>query len=277
MLKSLLLAMVASVALMGAARAGTVDEIKARGSLIVGVEAKNPPGVYRDGNDIVGYDVDIAKYVADKLGVKLQLVDTDWDGILPALNAGKFDAIFSSMSITKDRLSKVNFSNPYNSGSMSFLVYADSDIKTAHDMAGKKLGVAIGSFYVKPIDAYSQKLQAQSLQPIETDTYNSLPDVLTDLMNKRIDAAIERPVTFRLWEKQTGQDPSKFRIIPDLTDIIATANVHGAAVPKTNDSLLALINTTLDEMRSNGKLQELQAKWLGGPVDVPATIPDNIP
>ena len=277
MIRSLLYAVGLGVSLIGAAHAATLDKIKARGSLIVGVEAKNPPGVYRDGNDIVGYDVDIAKYVADKLGVKLQLVDTDWDGILPALNAGKFDAIFSSMSISKDRLAKVNFSNPYNSGAMSFLVYADSGITTAKEMSGKRLGVAIGSFYTKPLATYNQKLQAQDAQPIDTETYNSLTDVLTDLQNKRIDAAIERPVTFHLWEKQTGQDASKFRIIPDLTEIITTSNVHGAAVPKGNDALLAFINTTLSEMRENGKLEELQAKWLGGPVDVPATIPDNIP
>ncbi len=245
--------------------------------MIVGVEAKNPPGVFRKGNDIVGYDVDIAGYVADKLGVKLELVDTDWDGILPALNAGKFDAIFSSMSITKDRLAKVNYSNPYNSGAMGLLVYGDSGIKSVNDMSGKKLGVGIGSNYIKSIEAYNSKLQAQGLEPIEIPTYNSLTDVLTDLINKRIDAAIERPVVFGLWEKQTHQPAGKFRFISDLSEIITTSNVHGAAVPKNNEALLAFINATLDEMRQNGKLEELQVKWLGGPVDVPTTIPSNIP
>ena len=277
MFKRALYALAIGLGLAGAVSAQSVDAIKARGTLLVGVEAKNPPAVYREGNEIVGFDVDVAKYVADRMGVKLELVDTDWEGILPALNAGKFDTIFSSMSITKDRLAKVNYSNPYNVGSMTFLVYANSGIKTAKDMAGKKLGVGIGSHYIEAIDAYNTKLQAEGLSPIEMVTYNSLTDVLTDMGNKRIDAAIERAVAFHLWERKTGQDKAKYVIISDLSDIITTSNVYGAAVPKANDSLLAFINDTIKEMRENGKLAELQTKWLGGTQDIPATIPDNIP
>ena len=277
MKRRLFLSFAFAACLTSGAFASTLAEIKARGTLLVGVEAKNPPAVYRDGDNIVGYDVDVAKYVADKLGVKIEFVDTEWSGILPALIANKFDTIFSSMSITKDRLAKVNYSNPYNTGSMTFLVFADSSINSAHDMAGKRLGVAIGSHYVSEIEEYNKKLQAQGLQPITMQTYNSLVDVLTDMANKRVDAAIERPVTFHMWEKETNQDEAKYRIIPDLSEIISTSNVYGAAVPKGNDELLKFINTTVAEMQANGKIKELQTKWLGGAQDVPATIPANIP
>lgn len=257
--------------------ASTLAEIKARGTLLVGVEAKNPPGVYRDGNDIVGYDVDVAKYIADKMGVKVEFVDTDWDGILPALIANKFDTVISTMSITTDRLKKVNYSNPYNMGSFTFLVNSDSGIKVAKDMSGKKLAVAIGSNYIPAFEAYNKKLQAAGSAPIELQTYNSLPDALTDFGNKRVDAAIAQAVTFRGWEKATGLDPAKYQIIPDLTDIITATNVMGAAVPKGNDTLLAFINDTIKEMRGNGKMNEFTTKWYGAPIDVPATIPATIP
>lgn len=277
MIRRILYAIAVGAVLIGAASAGTLDQIKARGTLLVGVEAKNPPAVYRVGNEIVGFEVDVATYVAEKLGVELQLVDTAWSGILPALMADKFDTIISSMSVTKARLEKVNYSNPYNVGPMNFLVYSDSGINTAGDMAGKTLGVPIGSHYVKSIEEYNKKVEAQGQQPIKIQTYDSLVDVLTDLGNKRVDAAIERAVTFRLWQKNTNQQEGKFRIIPDLTEIIDTSNVYGAAVPKGNDSLLEFINATILEMRQNGKLKELHLKWLGQEQDVPLTIPDNIP
>lgn len=263
--------------MFGVASAGTLEQIKERGTLLVGVEAKNPPAVYRSGNEIVGFDVDVATYVAGKLGVKIEFVDTAWSGILPALVADKFDTIISSMSVTKDRLAKVNYSNPYNVGPLTFLVYSDSGIKTARDMAGKRLGVAIGAHYIGTIEAYNKKLQAQGLEPIKMQTYDSLVDVLADLRNKRVDAAIERTVTFKLWQKETKQEESKYFNITDLSEIISTSNVYGAAVPKGNDGLLNFINQAIADMKADGKLQEAQIKWLGGPRDVPATIPDNIP
>lgn len=277
MFRLALSAIAIGMSLVGVSHAGTLAEIKARGTFRVGVEAKNPPGVFRQGNTIVGYDVDIAKYVADKIGVKIEYVDTEWSGILPALIADKFDAIFSSMTISKARLEKVNFSIPYNFGAMGLLVDGNSSIKTARDMSGKRLGIAIGSFYVKPIEEFNKKLRAEGLAPIETPTYDSLVDVLTDLQNKRIDAAIERPVTFRLWQKNTNQAKDRFRFIQDLTEIMTTVNAHGAAVAKGNDELLAFINTTITELHANGKLTELQNKWLDGAFDVPLAIPRDIP
>lgn len=277
MIKTALKAFAVTIGLTSALTAGTIDEIKERGVFLVGAEAKNPPAVYRVDNEIVGYDVDIAKYVADKLGVKLEIVDTAWSGILPALVADKFDAIFSSMSITNARLEKVNYSNPYNTGAMTFLVYADSGIVTAADMSGKTLGVAIGAHYIPAFEAYNAQLEAAGKAPIKLQTYDSLSDVLADLQNKRVDAAVERTVTFGLWQERTKQDPANFHNITDLTEIIKTSNVYGAAVPKDNDELLNFINETITEMRENGKLEELQIKWLGAPKDVPLTIPANIP
>ncbi len=277
MFKKALFALAVGIGLAGSVSAQSVDDIKARGTLLVGVEAKNPPGVYRDGDAIVGYDVDVATYIANKLGVKVEFVDTDWSGILPALTAGKFDTVISTMSITTDRLKKVNYSNPYNVGTFNLLVHADSGITDVKGMAGKKLGVAIGSNYIPAFEAYNAAQVAAGAAPIELVTYNSLPDALTDLGNKRMDAAIAQAVTFRVWEKQTSQDPASFTLIPDLTDIIKTTNVVGAAAPKDNPTLLAFINDTIAEMEANGKLNEMMTKWYGGTENIPATIPANIP
>ena len=277
MIRRAFLAIAIGLGLMGAAYAGTLEEIKARGTLIVGVEAKNPPGVFRQGNEIVGYDVDIAKYIAERMGVQIQFVDTEWSGILPALIAGKFDVIISSMTISNARLEKADYSIPYNYGAMGFLVNSDSGIQVARDMSGKRLGVAIGSFYVKPLEEFNKKLVAEGKPEIQLTTYDSLVDVLTDLQNGRIDAAIERPVTFKLWQKNTSQPDGKYLFIQDLTEIIQAVNVHGAATVKGNDTLREFINECIRELHENGKLAEFQNKWLDGSFDVPLEIPAVLP
>lgn len=268
---------VGATAPMSSTSAATVDEIKARGTLIVGAEAVVPPFVYREGNAIVGFEADVAAHVADKLGVKLEILDTSWSGLLPALIVGKLDTVMSGMTITKERLNKVDFSAPYTIAKQGVLVRADSSINAARDLAGKRLGYPIGSPDFQNLKDYSQQLQSEGLQPIEIPLYESPADILADLKNRRLDAAMSKIVTLRLQLKTLPE--GEFRIVPlsDIEQINRFTNVSGAAVAKGNESLLTFINETLQEMRDSGKLNELHMKWLGGSMDVPATIPDNIP
>jgi len=131
---------------MRPASADTLDEVNKRGTLVVGLEAEYVPyEFYKDGK-IVGYDPDIIERFVDKLGVKAQLVDTAWNGIIPALYASKFDVIISGMTITRERSEKVLFSMPYADASTVILLRASEDqIKTAEDLSGKILGVGLGS------------------------------------------------------------------------------------------------------------------------------------
>ena len=108
------LALVAAIVTgVTAASATTLDDIKKRGELVIGLEAQYTPYEFFKDGEIIGYDVDILNKIANKLGVKLDLVDTEWNGIIPALLARKFDAILSGMTITKERAVKLNFSMPY--------------------------------------------------------------------------------------------------------------------------------------------------------------------
>src|SRR5215467_9100859 len=102
-----------AVAMLSSAHAGTLDDIKKRGEMVVGMEVAYVPYEFFKDGQIIGYDVDIANKFAEKLGVKAKFVDTEWNGILPALIAKKFDTILSGMTITKERAEKLNFSMPY--------------------------------------------------------------------------------------------------------------------------------------------------------------------
>ena len=127
------------------AYADTLDEIKKRGEMVIGMEAAYVPYESIQDGKIIGFDCDIGQHFADKLGVKVKFVDTEWSGIIPALYTKKFDAILSGMTITKDRAEKVLFSQPYAEASNMVLIRATDDtIKTAADLSGKKVGSQLG-------------------------------------------------------------------------------------------------------------------------------------
>jgi len=133
-----------------------LDEIRARGELVVGSDAAYPPFEFvdKDGN-IVGIDIDIAKAIADHLKVKLRVVNTSFDGIIPALLAKKFDMIISAMTITPERAKQVDFSIPYyNAGQLITVREDDNRIKSEKDLQGKIVAVQLGTtgqFYAESL------------------------------------------------------------------------------------------------------------------------------
>lgn len=145
-------ALAAGIAGLGAvplamAQPTTLAAIRQAGRLRIGCEATYPPFTYRDAGRIVGDDVDLATEMCADLGVQPEFIDTQWSGVIPALYAGWFDIIMSSMSYTKPRMERVGFSIPYAEAGQSLLIRARdaNTIKTIEDMSGKVLGVKRGS------------------------------------------------------------------------------------------------------------------------------------
>ena len=171
--------------------------MKKRGTLVVGMEAAYVPYEFFKDGKIIGYDPDIIDHFVRKLGVKAQLVDTAWNGIIPALYAKKFDVIVSAMTITKERAEKVLFSMPYADASNVILLRANEDrIKTADDLSGKIVGVQIGSAAAGIIKTFEAKLK-DSGKPGYADVkqYEHYPEAYQDLLNKRIDAVVNSKST----------------------------------------------------------------------------------
>ena len=164
-------------AIRPARAADTLAEVKKRGTLIVGMEAAYVPYEFFKDGKIIGYDPDIIDVWAPKLGVKPQLVDTAWNGIIPALYANKFDVIISAMTITKERAEKVLFSMPYADASNVILLRANEDkIKTADDLSGKIVGVQIGSAAAGIIKTFEAKLKAAGKPGFaDVKQYRALP------------------------------------------------------------------------------------------------------
>jgi polar amino acid transport system substrate-binding protein len=255
------------------ARADTLDEVKKRGSLIVGMEVAYVPYEFFKDGVIVGYDPDIIADAMPKLGVKAQLIDTAWNGIIPALYAKKFDCIISAMTITAERAQKVLFSMPYADASNVIFLRADETIvKTADDLSGKVIGVQLGSAAAVIAKAFEDKMKAKGLAGYkEMKQYEHYPEAYQDLLNKRTDAVINSKSTLMV---VMNDAPGKFKIIPGISDVTA---YFGMAFRKEDAALQGFFNTQLAEMKTDGRLDKLQVKWFGATMPTPNTIPEVLP
>jgi polar amino acid transport system substrate-binding protein len=266
-------ASILSMASIGRARADALDEVKKRGTLIVGTEAAYVPYEFFKDGKIIGYDPEIADQIVPKIGVKSEFIDTQWSGIIPALYAKKFDCIISAMTITKERAEKVLFSMPYADASNVILLRANEDkIKTADDLSGKIVGVQLGSAAASIIKVFETKLKAAGKPGYgDVKQYEHYPEAYQDLLNKRTDAVVNSRSTMMVVMRDA---PGKFKMIAGVSDITA---YFGMAFRKEDTALRDFVNTQLAAMKQDGTLGKLQEKWFGGTMDTPNTVPEILP
>ncbi|HEX3953562.1 MAG TPA: transporter substrate-binding domain-containing protein [Stellaceae bacterium] len=258
---------------IGAARADTLEEVKKRGTLIVGTEAAYVPYEFIKDGKIIGYDPDIIDIMVKNLGVKAQIIDTAWSGIIPSLYANKFDCIISAMTITKERAEKVLFSMPYAEASNVILLRADEErIKSADDLSGKVIGVTLGSAAAGIIKAFEAKLKEKGKPGYaEVKQYEHYPEAYQDLINKRVDAVVNSKSTMMVVMKDA---PGKFKMIGGISEITA---YFGMAFRKEDAALQGFVNTQLADLKKDGTIAKLQEKWFGGTMDSPNEIPAVLP
>jgi polar amino acid transport system substrate-binding protein len=261
------------LSLIGSAHADTLDDIKKRGEMVIGLEAAYVPYESIKDGKIIGFDCDIGQHFADKLGVKVKFVDTEWSGIIPALYTKKFDAILSGMTITGERAQKVLFSQPYAEASNMVLIRASDDrIKSAADLSGKNVGAQLGSAGSQVAKKYEEKLKAEG-KPGFTDTklYEHYPEAYADLMAKRLDGVVNSMSTLMVVMQQ---QPGLFRQVGGIQDIKAWV---GMAFRKDDTALLKFVNDEFTAMKKSGELTALQQKWFGATFETPNSVPDTLP
>ena len=257
----------------GWARADTLDEIRKRGEMVIGMEAAYVPYESIQDGKIVGFDCDIGQHFADKLGVKVKFVDTEWSGIIPALYTKKFDAILSGMTITKDRAEKVLFSQPYAEASNMVLIRATDDtIKSAADLSGKKVGAQLGSAGSQVAKKFEDALKAQGKPGFaDMKLYEHFPEAYADLMTKRLDGVVNSMSTLMVvMQQQKGL----FRQVGGIQDIKAWV---GMAFRKDDTALQKFVNDEFSAMKKSGELTALQSKWFGATFATPDSVPDTLP
>ncbi len=255
------------------AQADALADIKQQGELAVGMEAAYVPYEYFDAGQIVGYDCDLAKAIAGKIGVKVRFVDTAWDGVIPALYANKFSAIMSAMTITRARAEKVLFSMPYGDASNMILLRASGDpVTTADELSSHGVGAQLGSAGAQVARDFEAKLKADGKSGYtDFKLYEHYPEAYLDLQNHRIDAVINSLSSLNIVMKD---QPGKYKVIGGIQSIKA---YFGMAFRKDDTSLQAAANEILGAMKANGTLAALQTKWFGATMETPNVVPATLP
>lgn len=250
-----------------AATGDLLARIKGNGEIIMVTNAQFPPFEYLgDDGAVAGVDRDIAQAIADKIGVKLTVKDTQFDSILGELTAGKSDIALAGLTVTPDRAEEVDFSDSYFTSIQYFIVPEGSDIKTVEDLAGKRVGVQRGTTGDILMDeanngAYEDDVKVKD-GVLEDSNAEIVPmqsaiEATQDLINGRLDAVVIDKLPA---ESLVAQNEGKGLTCFELTyaDGSKTDEQYAVAVPKGEDSasLLAVINEVISELKANGKLDE---------------------
>jgi polar amino acid transport system substrate-binding protein len=245
------LALAATVSVLSAFAGATLAADK----LVIGTEGAYPPfnNLQSDGT-LTGFDVDIAKALCDEMKVECTFVTQDWDGIIPALQAKKFDAIIASMSITAERKEKVDFTNKYYNTPPAIAVPKDSTITEATEagLDGKILGAQASTTHSNYGEAHMKKA--------ELKLYPTAEEYKLDLVNGRVDAVIDDVVVLSEWLK--SEDGACCKILGTLPiDPVINGEGAGIAVRKRDDALREKFNAAIKAIRDNGKYKEINAKY----------------
>lgn len=235
------------------ASGNTLSEIKEKGELTIGLDDTFPPMEYRnDKNELVGFDIDFAEAIAKELGVKVKFVPSAWDGILPGLDAKRFDIILSSMNVTEEREKQVDFVEYFGAGQIVAVKAGNPlNIQSVNDLKGKVVGVQMGS---------TGETAADSIEDTkEVKKYNTNTDVFNDMGLGRVDAAVIGEMVGRYYMTSS---PGVFEVVGESFQI----QPMGIAVRKGDTELREALETTVQNLKDNGTLAEISEEWFGADI-----------
>jgi polar amino acid transport system substrate-binding protein len=232
--------------------------IQDNGKLVLGLDDAFPPMGFRDdNNDIVGFDIDLAQAVCDKLGVKLELQPIEWDAKEQELNTKNIDCIWNGLSVTPENQENMTLSNSYMANEISLVVKKDSTIAAMADMAGKKLAVQSGSSAEETLDADGNKAFKDSLGQI--NPFGDYVTALMDLETGNSDAVLMDSVVANYMITDAGKD---YKVLGESL----LEDKYAIGFRKGDQALCDAVWNALKELKADGTVAEISTKWFGSDI-----------
>ena len=228
------------------------DSLTAKaGTLTMATNAEFPPYEYKDGETIIGIDAEVAKLIADKLGLKLEIADVDFDSIIPGVQTGKYDMGMAGMTATDERKQKVNFSDSYAKGIQVIIVKEGSDIKSKDDLEGKKIGTQQGTTgYIYASDTPENGGYGEE----NVIGYASGAVAVEALKSGKVDCVI------------IDNEPAKAYVAANsglkILDTEFTNEDYAICFSKKNPELQKKVNDALNELKASGEFQKVVDKYI---------------
>ena len=225
--------------------------IQNRGTLIVALEGAWQPWSFHDASDtLVGYDVEVSRAIAEKLGVEPEYVESDWDSLFAGLDAGRYDLVCNGVEVTEERAKTYDFTTPYGYIHTALAVKKDNDTITRfEDLKGKTTANSLASTYMELAESYGATVQG----------IDTLEETIQLLTAGRIDATLNADVSF--YEYLNVHPDADFKIVAQ------TEEASHVAIPlrkgEASASLLEAINAAIDALRADGTLTEISERYFG--------------
>ncbi len=243
----LVLTMITALCACGSKKDGesSAKESTEKKTLTMATNAEFPPYEYKEGEEFLGIDVDIAKALAEELGMELVIEDINFDSIIAEVNSGKADMGVAGMTVTPEREKNVSFTDSYATSAQVIIVAEDSTIASPDDLTGMTIGVQLGTTG----DIYSEDIKGATIE-----RYNKGADAVVALKQGKIDAVIiDRQPAQVFVEKNEGIK---------IVDKEFTVEDYAIAVAKDNTDLLEKLNTALAKLKKDGTLDKIINKYI---------------
>ena len=238
----------------GSSKDDLLSQIQAKGKITFAMEGQWAPWTYHDeSGDLVGFDTEVGKAIADKLGVEAEFVEGEWDGLFTGLDTGRYDAIINGVEITDERAEKYDFTTPYAYIRTALVTGgSNTDINSFEDLNGKKTSNSLGSTYATLAEEYGATVE-------NVDTLSETIDMIT---SGRVDATLNAEVSFYDY---LSEHPDA-----DIKIVALTEDASKVSIPLRKEEATATLKDAIDqaieELASDGTLAALSEKYFGSDI-----------
>ena len=240
-----------------------LSEIKNKGKIVFAMEGQWAPWTYHDDSgELTGYDTEVGRAIAEKLGVEAEFIEGEWDGLFAGLDGGRYDAIINGVEITDERKEKYDFTTPYAYIRTALVVSDDNqDIRSLDDLKGRKTSNSLGSTYADLAAEYGAEVQ-------NVDTLSETIDMLT---SGRVDATLNAEVSFYDYLSEHPDAPIKIVALTEEASEVSIPLRKGDETAALRDA----VNEAINELSADGTLSDLSKKYFGSDISKAAPGSDD--